>query len=420
MISTILFWTIIIISSIFTMFWILVYLIYYKEEKDKNKIAKGSPSVTIAIPCYNEEKNIEKTLNSLKKMNYPKDKLQIIIIDDGSEDNTYNKIKDYIGKNKELKITVIRNKKNLGKGKSLNKALKKAKGEYFIVLDADTEINKNALKSMISKIDNKKTGAVISHIKVKKSKNMIEKFQRFEYIYTQFMRNLMSRIDVLYITPGAFSIYKTDILKRIGGFDENTLTEDFEIALRIKYNDYIVVFDRNAITYTSIPQNIKSYIKQRLRWNIGFIENTKKYFWKFVKRKDFSLFGHIIYPITLLSLIILILYTMKNIYDFIDYLFFKIKSWIYTDKIYLWEYNSLREFLLSLDYKIIIPFIFVIISGIIIYALAFKHSKEKIEYLSEFVLFFLIYSLLTIIIWIFSLLYYYIKYKKSHKREWFR
>ncbi len=420
MLSTILFWVIIIISSIFTMFWILVYLLYYKEEKDMHKSIRELPFVTIAIPCYNEEKNIEKTLNSLKEINYPKDKLQVIVVDDGSEDKTYSKIRSYAEKNKELKITLIRNKKNLGKGKSLNKALKKAKGKYFVVLDADTEVNKNALKSMITKIDNKKTGAVISHIKVKRSKNIIEKFQRFEYIYTQFMRNLMSRIDVLYITPGAFSIYKTEILKKIGGFDESTLTEDFEIALRIKYNDYAVIFDRNAITYTSIPSNIKSYVKQRLRWNIGFIENTKKYFWKFVKRKDFSLFGHIIYPVTLISLIILILYTIKNIYNFIDYLFFKIRSWIYTDKIYLWEYNSLREFILSLNYDIIIPFMFVILSGIIIYTLAFKHSKERIEHLFEFVLFFLIYSIITIILWIFSLAYYYTKYKNSNKRKWFK
>ncbi len=422
MLSEILFWVIIIISSIFTMFWIMIWLMYPDIKSNKARISRY-PSVSIAVPAYNEGKHIYSTLESLKNLAYPKSKKEIIVIDDGSTDNTYKEIEKFVNKNPKENIVIIRNKRNIGKAKSLNKALKIAKGEFFVVMDADTVINKNALLSMLSLYHgykNNKIGGIISHIKVKKSKSLIEKFQRFEYIYAQFMRNLMSRINVLYITPGAFSLYKTKLIKQLGGFCENTLTEDFEMALRLKYHDYEILFDSDAISYTHIPSNLKSYINQRLRWNLGFIDNTEKYFRKFISKKDISLFGHVIYPSSLFSLMILIVYVLKNAYHFLKNLINKIQIYYYTNKIYLFEIDSIREFLITSNYRIIIPLLAVILASLAIYFLAFKHGKERIKEIFVFIIYFLTYTTLTLLIWIFSVLYYYAIYKRKGIKKWLK
>lgn len=410
-------WIILIISSIFTMFWILVYLFYGREQK-KTKNLTTYPSITIAVPAYNEDATITHTLRSLISLDYPTDKIEIIVVDDGSTDDTYKNTENFIKKLKSThKIKLIRHEKNKGKGKALNTALSHATGEYLVVMDADSITTKTTLKKLVSEFINngKKTAAVISHIKVWNINNFITKLQRLEYIYTQFMRNLMSMVDLLYITPGAFTIYKTDVLRKVGGFDESTLTEDFEIALRLKYNGYNLKYSTHAVVKTKVPETFYSYLMQRLRWNIGFIENTAKYFLKFVRKKDFSLFGHILYPLTLMSLLLLTLYVLKKGFDFFYNTYFVIKTWIYSQSIHLFDTN-IYDLIMSIHYDIFIPLLILIIMGLLIYRWAFKHSKEGITYPFHFLMYFIFYSIITIIIWIYSYGY----YKLKGKKKWFR
>ncbi len=417
MLGQILLWSVIIISSIFTMFWILVYVFYKDKGKYVNNL-KDYPKVTIAVPAYNEESTITHTLASLLSLDYPSNKLEIIVVDDGSKDNTFYEVKKFIKeKDKKGLIKIIRHKRNKGKGHALNTALSQAHGEYFVVMDADTVTTKSTLKNLVKEFLSYKNniGAIISHIKVWNVNNFITKLQRFEYIYTQFMRNLMSKVNLLYITPGAFTIYKTDVLKKIGGFDETTLTEDFEVALRLKYERYSLRYSEKAIVRTKVPQTFRSYVLQRLRWNLGFIENTSKYFLKFLKRKDFSLFGHVFYPAHLFSLLLLTLYVLNKLYFFFYNSYFTLKAWIYSQSLHLFD-TTVHDLLMSIHYDVFIPLTVLLMMGLLIYKWAFKHGKEDIIYPFHFLLYFIFYSILTIFIWIYSYIYYII----NGKKKWFR
>ena len=140
-------WTSYLISLYFAVFWFLVLL--DREPKARARKLKKFPSVSIVIPAYNEGKNIIKTLSSLINLHYPKNRLEIIVINDGSKDNTGDLVKGFIAKSKRWDIRLI-SKKNEGKGAALNDGLRAEKGEFFVCLDADSIAAKNALLNPVS------------------------------------------------------------------------------------------------------------------------------------------------------------------------------------------------------------------------------------------------------------------------------
>ena len=161
------------IISFFSLWLILIWLqIIYLEEPEKAK-RKDVPSVTIAIAAYNEEKTIAKTVDSIVKSDYPHDKVEIIIVNDGSRDKTANVVRNLIKKHKGFRILLI-NKENGGKASAINVALKNARGEFFGVVDADSRIEPNCLRVLTPHFDDERTGAVVSRIKVDRPKGIRE------------------------------------------------------------------------------------------------------------------------------------------------------------------------------------------------------------------------------------------------------
>ncbi len=215
-------WTAYLISLYFVVFWLLVLL-----DSDKKSKAKGLnyyPKVTIAVPAYNEEKNITPTLESVIRLDYPKEKMDIIVINDGSTDQTKQVIEDFISKcDHEIRLI---NKKNEGKGAALNAALKLGKGEFFICLDADSFASRNAIKKILPHFTSKDIAVVLPIIKVSRPKNIWQKMQWLEYTVNMFYKKLMGRLNCIHVSPGPFSVYRKDILEKIGGFDAGNLTED--------------------------------------------------------------------------------------------------------------------------------------------------------------------------------------------------
>ena len=168
--------------GLFTAIFFLLTMFENKKEL-KNPKPKKLPTVTIVVPAYNEEKTISKTLQSLLNLNYPKNKLEIIAVDDGSTDNTYKAAKQFTSQGVK-----VYKKKNTGKADSLNFALKKSKGELFAALDADSFANPDCLKKMIGYFNDPKIMAVTPSLKVYKPKNMLQKIQYVEYLIGIFLR----------------------------------------------------------------------------------------------------------------------------------------------------------------------------------------------------------------------------------------
>ncbi len=263
----------------FATFFIMLHINLWFENKGKiflKKKLKIIPPISLIIPAYNEEEIIEETLRKIKNINYPRNKLEIIVVDDGSTDRTYDIVKKAITKFR-IKGLKLFTKKNGGKASALNFGIKKAKNEFIAVMDADSFLDKNALKECMKHFDSDEVAAVTSHILCSRKKSFWERMQNIELMIISVTRKLEEYANVIWATPGPLSVYRKDVLKKIGGFDEKNLIEDVEIAWRILKSGYKIKMAFGALVYSLYPNSFKRWWRQRVRWSIGGIQTFSKY-----------------------------------------------------------------------------------------------------------------------------------------------
>jgi len=420
-ILTILLW----ITYILSLYIIVYLLIIFITKRDKIIIEKRKkihisrfPFVSILIPSFNEQDTIIKTLQSVTNLDYPRDKLEIIVINDGSTDNTKEKVIKFI-KNNNFKIKLI-NQKNQGKAQSMNNALKITKGEFFACLDADSFVETKTLKKMLTiyEEEDKNLAIVTPAMKVKSPKTFLQKIQWIEYLVSLFIGRLLGYLDCIYVAPGPFSLYRTETIKKMGNFDTQTITEDQEIAYRAQKHHYKIKQCYNGYVYTIAPSNLRMLYKQRNRWLKGGFLNILKYK-KLIWNKKYGDFGImqmsinlIVFFISLTTLFFFGFYVLKPLYEFIRNIYlvnFDVMPFI-TD------ITRIKFVFLNLDVeKIIILYLLLAISFVIIY-LSHKNANERFKKKSIFALlgYFLIYYVimsLIILIIFFELLI-------EKKHEW--
>ena len=290
------------ISSI--LFYILTFLAVYVQVfflvtffENRKKIIKreGSidlstyPAVTIIVPCWNEEKTIYSTMQSIFGLHYPKDKLKIQIIDDGSTDNTWNVISQF---SKHENVKVFR-KENGGKYSAMNLGLDNTDTEYVGCLDADSFVDKEALVRIMSYFQKDNTiMAVAPSIVVNDPKNIIQNAQKAEYDMAVYVKKMLGFLGAIHVTPGPFTIFKKKVFNDLGPYRHAHNTEDMEIAFRMQKNNYKIEQCNDAYVYTNTPASIPKLFRQRLRWIYGFLNNTIDYRHVIFKKKygNFSLF----------------------------------------------------------------------------------------------------------------------------------
>jgi cellulose synthase/poly-beta-1,6-N-acetylglucosamine synthase-like glycosyltransferase len=360
-------------------FWLHVILL--KEERKNN--VKYFPFVSIIVPSWNVENCLWKTVHSIISLDYPKDKIEVIIVNHGSTDNTGEIARQMKERFSSFNIKIVYKERALGhmKAHAFNEGLKYATGEYIACIDADTIVMKDSLKNIMPYFLDKEIGAAISNIKVWQPKNIFEKLQHLEYIFSTFTRKLMSKIDTLQITHGALSVYRKEIFDKYGGFDEHNITEDFEIAMRIRYQGYRVILAQDSITYTCVPNTFKWFWRQRVRWFRGFIYNTLKYR-KITFKKKYGLLGSFQQPVNILTIGVIVFmlglmtYSLsERIYTFL----YKIITlgWGYFSG---WEIPTIKQVIYNQNVTLLFPILFSILVGLIIYHLAHKNLKEKWKY----------------------------------------
>lgn len=370
---------------------------------DNRKNIKGEerdyfPSVTVAVPAYNEEKTLEKTIQSLLNLDYPKDKIEIIIVDDGSEDKTYEIAKIFSQKYSFVKVI---HQKNAGKGKALNKAIALSKGEFFGCLDADSFVDPSALKKIISCFYDEQVMAVTPSMKVSNAKNIIEIIQEMEYIMGIYLRKIFSFIGGIHVTPGPFSFFRKSFFIEYGGYDEHNPTEDIEIALRIQDHGFIIENAIEAYVYTVAPKKFKPLLKQRLRWYHGFFINIEKY--KNLFHPSHGNLGLILLPTALISIILAIVLLLYTSYIFIQNVYNTLKTISYVG----WDY-----FKISFDIDIFkfgneMFFLGIIglLTSILIFYIANKISGRSKHLPIKFVIFSLFYWFFYGFWWLIALVY---------------
>ena len=288
------------------------------------------PTVAIVVPCWNEAKTLAGTIQSLFALEYPKEKLEIIIVDDGSTDNTRAVAQevgrtffgeDYLseansaaGKSSphfpQLKIF---HKQNGGKHTAMNYALARTNAEFIGCLDADSVVDKHALQHIVTVFQNEKVAAVTPGILIKKPETILQYMQDAEYRLSVFNRFTLAALGSAFITPGPFSIFRTSVVRDTGGWRHGHSTEDMEMALRMQDAGYLIANAPRAQVYTGTPRTIPKLFSQRVRWTYGFLRNAIDYRHMFGNH-SFGNLGILILPTALLSIAIAIFFFVRVVF----------------------------------------------------------------------------------------------------------
>ena len=253
--------------------------------------------VSVLIPAFNEEDSIRGTVESVLKSDY-KNLIEVIIINDGSKDNTLKIALELREKFSNVKVL---NKENSGKADSLNQGIKFAKGELIAVVDADSYPDEHAISSMAGFFNDEKVGAVTTRILVKTKDNFLRKMQAIEYKVIAFTRKLLDFLDSIYVTPGPMALYRKSALEKIHGFDKRNMTEDIEATWHLIHDGYDVRMSFRAKSATVAPDTLKKWYKQRIRWNIGGYQTILKYKNCFFRK---GMLGFFILPFFSVSLVL--------------------------------------------------------------------------------------------------------------------
>lgn len=270
-----------------------------KLQADTRYVAptEALPSVTLVIPCWNESETIDATMQSVQNLDYPQDKLHTILIDDGSTDNTCEILQKYKGSEH---VTVL-TKKNGGKHTALNFALDFVQTELFCSIDADTFLEPDALtRANAYFVRNPELSAVGGAVLIHKPRTFAQKAQSIEYQMFAYTKKVLGLLDGVMVAPGAFSVYRTDVLKKIGGYKKAHNMEDLELTLRLQTSGYKVDQCHNGVVYTKGPDTVRALYKQRLRWGYGFLQNAIDYRQSFFN-KSLGNFGLFTMPTTLFA-----------------------------------------------------------------------------------------------------------------------
>ena len=391
-------WLLIFSSVFLSVFYLGIYSGIKDSREDKITL-HSEPSVTILMPAYNEEEVVEKALNSVKTLEYPNYKVKFI--DDGSTDSTLEKARKYASE----VIEVIEHEKNQGKAAAINTGLQSTDSDYIVVQDADSEISAALLRKALSKMqENHDIGAVIASIMPLEVDGFIRKIQVVEYRLTNFYRMLMTEMDTLNVTPGAFSIYRTSDLKEVGGFDEGNITEDLEMAFKLrKYGKkFQMIYDDSS--KTEFPATLKQLYNQRVRWARGFIYNGIKYREMFLN-KEYGYFGTIQLPmLVLMPALILTSFLM---------VFTGIFQSIYSYAITIsavglqfpeFTFENLYLSILSANWKVYVPLLLSLVLVAYIIKTAYRYSGERPEHVTALLFYFFAYFMLQSGFWVAAVL----------------
>lgn len=268
-------WILLFYNAILTLFGYLYFRKTAKIKSEPLREMKYFPKVSILVPAHNEEKVIERTIRSILRFDYPEECMELIVINDNSQDGT-GEIVERIRKEfpkRNIKI-ITTDKNNGGKGKSnaLNLGYRQANGELIAVYDADNTPEVMALRYLVyTLVSSDDYGAVIGKFRTRnKGKNLLTKFINIEGLSFQWMaqggRWMLFNLCTI---PGTNFIIRKDILDALNGWDPNALAEDTEISIRIYQLGYKICFMPLAVTWEQEPQTVKIWLKQRARWVKG-------------------------------------------------------------------------------------------------------------------------------------------------------
>lgn len=372
------------------------YFVTFLENRKKIVVRDGRtrlkyyPSVTITVPCWNEESTVERTVQSLLNLNYPQDKLKIFLVDDGSVDDTWNVIKKF---NQYPNIKVF-HKENGGKHTAVNLGLENSDTDFFGCLDADSFADKESLVRIMSYFEkDSEVMAVAPSLLVENPKTIVQNAQKVEYHMGVYLKKMLGFLGAINVTPGPLTIFRRKVFNDLGPYCNGHNTEDMEMAFRMQKNCYKIDHCNDAFVYTNTPINFRKLFSQRVRWIYGFINNTLDYK-SIILRKKYGNFATFTLPIAVISVSTVVCLTSKTIYNLTNFFYNKIMQFHtigFNPKIKIFVFDP---FFVNTR---VLTFLAICIYALVIFSIIFgrKMSKEKKLFSFKILYFFPVFLILT-------------------------
>ena len=226
--------------------------------------------LTVLVPAYNEVQNISATLRSLQAQTVPLQ--EIIVIDDGSTDGTGDVARAF-------GVTVLRPPANTGsKGRALNCGADKVRTELTMTVDADTVLAPDAVERVLHAFDDPAVGAACGFVIPRHVSTIWERGRYIEYLLAfTFYKGIQDLAGKILVASGCFCVYRTSVLRELGGWSARTVSEDLDLTWRFEHAGYRISFVPEAVCFAIDPHNFTLMRRQLRRWTHGFVQAVRAY-----------------------------------------------------------------------------------------------------------------------------------------------
>jgi len=282
-------------------------IIVAEQREIDSKEIKFVP-VSIMIPAHNEGLVIDRTLDRISKLEYPRELLEIVVVNDASSDDTAQITQKRAARDPRIKLLNLQGESGHGKAYALNAGLKKCSHDIVAIYDADNNPQPDSIRILVSHLQRDDSlAAVIGKFRtINRTKNWLTRFINIETMAFQWIlqagRFQASKVTIL---PGTNYIIKKSVLEECGGWDEKAITEDSEISVRIYQLGYKIKFVPLSVTWEQEPEKLSTWVRQRTRWVRGNNYVLKKFAPETLKFKSKFLFMEFIYLFALYYLFLI-------------------------------------------------------------------------------------------------------------------
>ncbi len=245
-----------------------------------------APPLTVIIPAYNEGSMVEMAIDAVASSSYPQDRLEVIVVDDGSKDDTWEYIKSAARRYPGL-VNPVRFTENRGKRAALEAGFRQARGEIVVTIDSDSIIEKNTLLAMAGPFRDRTIGAVAGKISVyNRDRGFIPRMLHVRYTLSfDFLRAVQSTYRTVYCCPGALSAYRITAVRQVLDAWKNqtflgvpcTYGEDRSLTNFMLSLGYDVVYQSTAIVHTKVPETYFKLCKMYLRWDRSYVKEEIRF-----------------------------------------------------------------------------------------------------------------------------------------------
>lgn len=250
------------------------------RQKSEKKCVRemNLPTFSILVPVKNEERVIGRLLSVLSKLSYPEDKKEIIIIEDGSTDRTLDICMEYANGH-PANVKILHKPSSNGKPSALNYGIRSVKGEIIGIFDADSVPSHDILINVCKYFEDSEVAAVQGRtFSINSEENMLTKFISYEEaIWCEAYLQGKDVLNMFVHLKGSCQFIRRDVLEKLNGFDENTLSEDMEISARLTEKSYKIRYASGVCSWQESPANLNQLFRQRIRWYTGTMEVAFKY-----------------------------------------------------------------------------------------------------------------------------------------------